>query len=280
MTPTAGEIYARRDGQLVKVTRHAAGVLPAPFKVIVGLMQSNMEGPATDFTSADAYPAGVMMWSHTGAAPVQAIEPTSTRRGATGMGAGNTFVKDYYAQMPAGYRLLYVNTAVGGTGFTLPSTTPGTSDYTWDHTQPDNASNLALRTRDLLQTILASLPPGSEIVAYIANHGSTDGINNTPKATFKALLVEWISWLRSEMDTPDAPYVMMQMRPNLRSEPRHANIDDAQREVAEEGYKIGYATSPSGAEYAKSSTDAVHFNAAGLRIIGHSMFDAYEGLIA
>lgn len=279
MTPTAGEIYARRDGQLVRVTRHAAGIQPAPFKVIVALVQSNMEGPATDFTSADAYPPGVMMWSHAGGAPVQAAEPTSTLRNVTGMGAGNTFVKDFHAQVPVGYRVLYVNLAIGGTGFTLPSTTPGTSTYTWDHTQPDNTSNLALRTRDRLQTILAALPPGSEIAAFIANHGSTDGINNTPKATFKALLVEWISWLRSELDVPDVPYVMMQMRPSLRIEPRHANIDDAQREVAEEGYRIGYALSPTGEEYAKSSTDAVHFNAAGLRLIGHSLFDAYEGLI-
>lgn len=121
------------------------------------------------------------------------------------------------------------------------------------------------------------------IDARIANHGSTDGsnINAQPnsaaaKAQFKGLLEAWIPWLRTQMSTPTVPYLMMQMRPSLLSETRHNINDQAQQEIAADTafVNVGYATSPNGSSYNRA--DSVHFNALGVRTIGHSLFDVFE----
>lgn len=251
------------------------------FDVIVGTIQSNMRGAATDYDSGDQYPAGVKMWNWATNSMVDAAEPSSNLDSFAGMGAGNTFVKDYYANSLApGRRLLYVNTALGGTGFTTPSTNVNGSSFHWRYNLTDDANNLALRTRDRLQAIMATLPPGSRIVAYLANHGSTDGSNNTPKATFKGYLEEWIGWFRTAMGTPTVPYIMMQMRPSLViNETRHRIIDEAQQEVAADNanfVNVGYTLAPNGAEYNKA--DTVHFNALGVRTIGHSLYDVFAAM--
>ena len=253
----------------------------APYDVIVGLIQSNMRGAATDYNlTTDQYSGPVDMWRWSSNQIVSATEPLSTRDSSTGMGAMNTFVKDYQSQVLAnGRRILIINTARGGTGFTLPSTNPQGSALTWNRAATNDSNNLALTTRDALVSIMAGLPAGSRIVAYLANHGSTDGTNNTPKATFKAYLEDWIQWIRAETNTLSVPYVMMQLRPSLLVEGRHQNIDNAQQEVAAAGgaAHIAYAFSPNGSQYNKA--DAVHFNAEGVREIGHRLFAAYQTLI-
>lgn len=276
----AGDIWTLRGGMLVPVTRHGfAEIATGAFDVIVPIGQSNARGAATDYDLSDAYPDGVFMWHWGLGSIVAASEPLSNNDGFAGMGIGNTFVQDYVAERLApGRKVLVVNTAYGGTGFSTPSTNSGGSSYTWDRTAADNAYNLALRTRDRLQSIMASLPASSEIVAFLANHGSTDGTNNMAKATFKSKLQDWITWIRDELDVPTTPYLMMQMRPSLLSEPRHNNIDQPQQEVAADPtyVNVGYAFSPNGAEYNKA--DSVHFNALGVRTIGHSLFDVYDAM--
>lgn len=274
--------FANVDGDPVEMTLRWPTVAPAgePFDVIVGLIQSNMKGAATDYNSGDQYPSAISMWDWSVGAMVPAIEPTSNLDlGAPGMGAGNTFVKDYFTErLAAGRRLLYVNAAIGGTGFSLPSTSSGHPNYTWDRTLTDDSENLALRTRDRLNAIMASLPAGSEFVALLANHGSTDGTNAMSKATFKAKLGDWVNWIRSQIGAPNVPYVMMQMRPSLLTEGRHNNIDSASQEIAADPtyINVGFATSPNGTEYNKA--DSVHFNALGVRTIGHSMFDVFDAM--
>ncbi len=283
---TAG--WVQIAGTLLPLNYHSEDTDPgeeppagAPYDVIVGLIQSNMRGAATDYDlTADQYTGPVDMWRWSSSTIVTATEPLSTRDSSTGMGAMNTFVKDYASQVLAnGRRILIINTARGGTGFTTPSTNPAGTAYTWNRTAANDSNNLALTTRDALISIVAALPAGSRIVAYLANHGSTDGTNNTPKATFKAYLEDWIQWIRDETDTADVPYVMMQMRPSLLVEGRHLNLDNAQQEVAEAGTAahIGFALSPNGSQYNKA--DSVHFNAEGVREIGHRLFDEYQTLI-
>ena len=248
-------------------------------KVVIPTIQSNAAGAATDYDSGDNYPSTVDMWHWPTSRIVPASEPTSRRMGSIlGMGIGNSFVQDLASTLGENERILIVNTAVGGTGFTLPSTNSFSSALTWDRNAADDGNNLALRTRDALVSVLGSLAPGSEVVAFLANHGSTDGSNGTPKAVFKAMLEDWVDWIRTEIGAPTVPYLMMQMRPSLLVETRHRIIDEAQQEVAADPtyVNVGYATSPDGSIYNKA--DSVHFNALGVRTIGHSLYDLYEAV--
>lgn len=264
---------------LVGGVKTAVTLTPRPstvaYDVIVPIIQSNMRGVADDYVASDQFNDDrVKQWDWSSSTVVAAVEPLSTRETTTGMGASNTFVKDYLAnKLTAGRRVLIVNTARGGTGFSLPSSNTDTA-LTWDRAQTNDAHNLAYTTVAALQGIMAGLPAGSRIVAYLANHGSTDGTNNMPKATFKAALQDWITWFRGQMSTPSVPYVMMQMRPDLiANENRHKIIDDAQTETAAEMAYVGKASSPVGSTYYRA--DSVHFNAAGMRIIGDKLYQVF-----
>lgn len=252
-----------------------------PFDVIVGLIQSNIRGVAP-FLASDQYnDPSIFAWNWLGKQMVLAAEPLPTQENTTGMGAMNTFIKAY-RELPIipNRRLLIVNTARGGTGFTLPSTnTSGGAGLHWRHDLPQDANNLAYAAVNELKFIMSRLPAGSRIVAYLANHGSTDGSNNTPKATFKGYLTSWINWLRTEMQTPNVPYIMMQMRPDLvANEGRHRIIDEAQTEVASELPKVGKTTSPNGTQFFAS--DSVHFSALGFREIGTRLFAKYQDVLS
>lgn len=251
------------------------------YHVLWGLIQSNVRGPVSDFVAGDQYTGlPVDMWRFSDSTIVAASEPLSTRDTATGMGVLNTFIKDYVAdRLPSGDRMLVVNLARGGTGFSLPSTNPSGSAFTWDRTQPNDANNLALTSVAVMDAILA-LPAlaGAKHIAAIANHGSTDGTNSstgyTP-AMFKAALTDWITYLRAELALPGLPYLMMQMRPSLvAAETRHQLIDSAQQQVASELPLVRHVLSPVGATY--EAGDSVHFNLAGVRDIGHRLYSAYD----
>lgn len=248
------------------------------YDIIVGLIQSNIRGAADDYDStADQYSdARIDMWRWSDNTIQPAAELLSTRDATTtGMGAMNTFVKDYRAgTLASGRKILVVNMARGGTGFTLPSTNPSSTTLHWDRNLTNNSDNLAQTTKTAMSTILSAAGPGARVVAYLANHGSTDGSNNTPKATFKASLQDWITWFRTQTGTTNVPYVMMQMRPSLvAAENRHKIIDDAQAETATELPNVGYVLSPVGGSYERA--DSVHFNALGVRTIGHSLYSKW-----
>lgn len=249
------------------------------YDVIVAMIQSNMRGAATDYVASDQYPAGVVMWNHATSQIVPAAEPQSNWDNFNGMGASNTFIKDWVQnRLAAGRKVLIVNTTRGGTGFTTPSSNSFGSGFHWRYDLADDPNNLAIQARNAIRGALAAAGPNSRIVAFLANHGSTDGTNNTPKATFKGYLQAWINWIRGQLGATDVPYLMMQMRPSLiAAETRHKNIADAQAETATELPLVGYALSPNGTEYNKN--DAVHFNAAGVRIIGHNLYAKYGELM-
>ena len=275
--------YIKLNGALVDVSAGSpiAAVPDSGYDIVIGFIQSNMRGVADDYVASDQFStdSNIYMWHHGSSSIIRAQEPMSTAETTTGMGASNTFLKDYAAESLAnGRKLLIVNVARGGTGFTTPSTnTSGGSGLHWRYDLPDDSNNLALRSVVVSKAALAAAGPGSRYVAFLANHGSTDGTNNSPKATFKAYLQAWIPWVRNELNATTIPYVMMQMRPSLiAAETRHRNIADAQAETANELPLVGYALAPVGSEYARA--DVVHFNAAGMRIIGHNLYTEWKRL--
>jgi len=246
------------------------------YDIVVLVGQSNMRGAAQDYDAngTDAYPATVdeITWSgNTLGGLSHAVEPLPTRDAGTGMGAGNTFAKRWANEKGTGRRVLIINAARGGTGFSLPSTGDDTAAI-WDVDATNDSHNLAWTTISAVQDAITRFP-GSAVVAILANHGSTDGTNNLSRATMKARLERWIDTLRSQLGIPTVPYLMMQMRPDLISGQSNMKvIDDAQIDVTTERAHTAHGTSPndSGSWVSGSS---VHFNAVGDRTIGSGLYD-------
>ncbi len=283
MGTRVNQSYVKVAGSLVDISPGNARTPDVPqtgYDIVIGFIQSNMRGVADDYAASDQFDANlnVYMWHHPSSTIVPVQEPMSTAETTTGMGASNTFLKDYATQSLAnGRKLLFINVARGGTGFTTPSTNSASNGFHWRYDLADDSNNLARRALSIINNAVAAAGPGSRFVAFLANHGSTDGTNNTDKAIFKAYLKAWIPWIRTQLNSTDIPYVMMQMRPSLiAAETRHRNIADAQAETANELPLVGYALSPVGSQYARN--DVVHFNAAGMRIIGHNLYDEWTRL--
>ena len=253
------------------------------YDVVVGWIQSNMRGAATDYADpTDTAPSNVYEWNWSTNTIVPATLPGSNLDGFNGMGVMTSFVNDYATAHPD-RKVLRLNVARGGTGFATPSTnTSNGTNYTnlsWRRDLPDTSDNLALVATRQVQTALSAAGTGSKIVAMLANHGSTDGTQNTPKATFKSYLQDWITWMRTQLPVSGIPYLMMQMRPDLvAAETRHAIIDAAQSETASELTNVGYVLSPTDTSNFKA--DSVHFNAKGVREIGHRLYTRYAEMVA
>jgi len=257
------------------------------FDIVVGFIQSNMRGRADDFDypTTDFYRDDVYQWDPVADAVIDAVEPAPVFEQTPYMGPMNRFSRSYVdaGRLASGRRLLLVNLAEGGTGVTLPDSNGGIE--TWWPNETATKVDLYQRALSELQVMWAAVGTGSKVVAVLANHGSTDGTNNTPKATFKARLYDVIQGIQGFLSaqgmapTSTTPYVMMQMRPDLiAAETRHKIIDDAQQEVAGEWPSVRWVASPVGDEYERA--DSVHFNAAGVREIGTRMFSVYNALVA
>lgn len=263
--------------------------LPGParfanFDVIIGVGQSNMRGAADDWTqAADYFDQGVYQWDAVRQQIVSASEGLFNEDSTSGqyMGAVNRFARAYIAagQLATGRSLLVVMTARGGTGFSTPDSN-GTQ-MTWQVDDTDGShTNLWAAAQAKITAGMTAAGTGSRVVAVLANHGSTDGINNIPKATYKPRVEAFIDairgWLHTQGYTPTATvrYCMMQMRPDLlAAEARHRDLDDAQQELAASKPGVRHSLSPVGSTYYKG--DSVHFNAAGQRLIGAGLYTAW-----
>jgi len=254
------------------------------FDIIIGFIQSNMRGNAVDYDypATDFYRPGVYQWDPKTNTIQLAAEPSPVFENVSVMNPMNRFSRAYVdgGNLTAGRNLLIVNLAEGGTGVTLPDSNGGTETWWPSETDPAKVDLFARATTEM-QAVWAAVGTGSKVIGVLANHGSTDGSNNTPKATFKTRCAEVISTIQSFLYTnsmtnlPTLPYVFMQMRPSLiAAETRHKIIDDAQQELANEMPNVRYAFSPVGTTYERA--DSVHFNAAGMRIIGQNLYDAFS----
>lgn len=261
-------------------TASAGVAVPAGnYDVVVGFIQSNMRGRADDFDypTTDFYRPGVYQWDPVTNSIAPAKEPAPVFEQTPYMGPMNRFSRAYVdgGSLASGRALLLVNLAEGGTGLTLPDSNGGKETWWPQETDPAKVDLYARATSEL-DAVFAAVGTGSRVVAVLANHGSTDGSNNTPKETFKSRLLDLITATQGFLfgagyaPTARTRYVMMQMRPSLRSETRHAIIDDAQQEVAASTLGVRYSYSPAGAEFERP--DSVHFNAAGVREIGTRMY--------
>lgn len=271
---SVGTTAAATGAGAISLTAAARAARDYDIVVLVG--QSNMRGAAQDYDAGgtDAYPStvDVVTWSGNSIAGVKpAVEPLPTRDAGTGMGAGNSFIKRWANEKGTGRRVLIINAARGGTGFTLPSSGDDTSAL-WDVDVTNDSHNLGWTTITAVQDALVRFP-GSSVVAFLANHGSTDGTNGLSRSGMKAKLERWIDTLRAQLSIPTVPYLMMQMRPDLiAAESNMKAIDDAQIDVVGTRAHTAHGTSPNSSTYWVSGS-SVHFNAAGDRLIGSGLYD-------
>jgi len=279
------------NGFPMSLTRYSTTSTPpvvtiptANFDIAIMYIQSNARGRADDFdTTLDVYREGVFHWNPTTNAVVRIdTEPAGTLgtfEQVPYMGPANRFSRAYVdgGKLATGRALLMVNLAEGGTGVTLPDSNGG--NETWWPGETAAKTDLYARGNAEMSALFAAVGSGSKVVAILANHGSTDGTNDTPKATFKSRVTDVINGVRtflyanSMTDVLNIPYIFMQMRPSLRSETRHAIIDDAQVELANELPNVRYSSAPVGTTYERP--DSVHFNAEGVRYIGNAMYGVY-----
>jgi hypothetical protein len=187
------------------------------------------------------------------------------------------FVQDYIAdgRLAADGVLLLVPKAWGGTGFTVPDSNG--AQMTWRPDAPDDANGLYHRANEVIDQALTLGGAGSQLVAIVHNAGSTDGINNTPKETYRGFFLALVDAWRAKYGT--IPIVFMQSRRDLlAAEPRHRWIDEVVQETTGKmpggpvRARTAHADSTSNtAEYA---VDNVHFLAAGYDTNGHNNYAA------
>lgn len=246
------------------------------YDILVGTGASNMVGRATDEGAVDTYSDRVFVYSQHGAdqdSIQSAKEYLRHPDPSEGLSPFNTFVADYVAnRLTAGRKVLIVPVAYGGTGFTVPDSNG--NSMTWRPDAAADANNRFLFAVNKVNDALAAAGSGSSVKAILHNAGSTDGSNNTPKETYRGYFNTFIDALRTQLGAT-VPFLMMQSRPDLMAaETRHRIIDEVQQETVVAKRYTAYAYSPTATD--TRMPDAVHFNAKGVRIIGHSLFDVLD----
>lgn len=246
------------------------------YDILVGTGASNMVGRATDEGAVDTYSDRVFVYSQHGAdqdSIQSAKEYLRHPDPSEGLSPFNTFVADYVAnRLTAGRKVLIVPVAYGGTGFTTPDSNG--NSMTWRPDAAADANNRFLFAVNKVNDALAAAGSGSSVKAILHNAGSTDGSNNTPKETYRGYFNTFIDALRTQLGAT-VPFLMMQSRPDLMAaETRHRIIDEVQQETVVAKRYTAYAYSPTATD--TRMPDAVHFNAKGVRIIGHSLFDVLD----
>jgi hypothetical protein len=254
------------------------------YTLIGGLIQSNVRGPNTanqadpTFDATDAYPSNVYEFRGSGLGTARTIQPAAeplySEDTTNGMGVLNRFVKSYATDHPD-EKVLIVMMARGGTGVSTPDSNGNSLTWQVDATDSGTATsnNLYAVAKRTWTAALTAAGAGSKVAALIANHGSTDGSNNLDPATYRTRLLAFIDGFRAHVGA-NTPYLMMTMRDNLFSETRHKQLDDVQNEIPTLRQFVRKAPSPVGTQYYKS-TDTVHFNAVGARIIGTNLYSAF-----
>jgi lysophospholipase L1-like esterase len=259
----------------------------AGYRLIGGIGQSNVRGAVTaadgQINSTDTFAPNVYEFRGSGLGTARTIQPARpilySEDKTNGMGVVNRFAQAYALAHP-NEKVLIVMMARGGTGFSTPDSNGGM--LTWERNATDTGTpltnNLYRAAKRTWTDALTKAGPGSTPLAIIANHGSTDGMNNLSASVYQARLLDMMDNLRAHIGT-NTPYLMMTMRANLLTESRHKILDDVQQKVTTLRKNVRKVPSPVGTAYYKTN-DTVHFNGPGVRIIGNSLYDAYVKLAA
>jgi hypothetical protein len=204
---------------------------------------------------------------------------------STRVGFGMTFGRLYAQSCPTNRRVTLIPAAMGGTGMFTSSVTPGTpAGYTyvaagsWDPNRGSGGIDLLTQAVNSAKAFLA-LNPKNRITAILWLQGESDLITNSQSA-YATRLDQLITAVRSEIPgAANTPFVVGQMLDVFvgaaTSPPGKINL--AHIDTPRRQQSTGFAYSPNATNDATMQNgDNVHFSAKAQRIIGASMFDAYQ----
>ncbi|WBF79001.1 minor tail protein [Arthrobacter phage Bolt007] len=251
---------------LLKAPKLEASIAASGYDVIILAGQSNMSGRGTGFT-AKTDPAHPMIFQLKGKAPnkgtiVPAAEPLDMVDTPSGVGPGFQFARWYVAAgLNRGRKVLLVPVAQGGTPLTRvssPTWRPATSGSLYDNM--------------LAQAAIAKALPGSRVVAALWLQGETDGDLLATGPAYQTELDTLITGLRTSLALPELPFIVGGMVPEYLATGTRAAIDAVHKDTPNRLNFTAFAPSPTGS----TLNDGNHFNLAGARAIGRSMFDVFE----
>jgi len=240
------------------------------YDVILLAGQSNMSGRGGPYSSnLDPVSERIFQFRSTSPANtiVAASEPLDMHDAASGIGPGLQFARKYLSTLPLNRKILLVPVAHGGTALT------STAALGWRAGVTGN-----LYANAVAQTLAAITAggPGSRLTAILWVQGETDGDNNTTASQYQTDLDALIDAFRTDLATPNAPFIIGQMVPDYLMTGTRAAIDNVHSSTPRRKSRTAFVRSP----YEMNNSDGNHFNAAGQRIIGPAMFAAYQQVIA
>lgn len=163
-----------------------------------------------------------------------------------------------------GRKLMLLNTAVGGTGF---------SDHRWGI-----GEDLFERMIRLAREVIA-LNPENEIKAFLWHQGETDVYGKTGGAPYAKLLGTLISETQSRLDIAHVPFIAGNMVPGwMQLNPGAYEIAESARKLMESLPLGGYAESDG--LVANSAEDNIHFSRKSCVELGRRYFQVYLEKIA
>lgn len=171
------------------------------------------------------------------------------------------FGKKYEKEMlESDRKLLFVRTAVGGTGF---------SDGCWGETD-----YLYLNTINMVKQIQNGNPK-NRIVAVLWHQGETDVLGGVSKAYYQDKFKALIKGFRSEFDNPNLPFIAGDMVENWsKTQDNYGNIIGAVKDVISEFNDCALVSSKG--LLANSEEDNIHFSGKSNEVLGERYFEAFQ----
>lgn len=180
------------------------------------------------------------------------------KRARFGSYFGELYVKNCGLQ--SGRKLLILNCAVGGTGF---------SDKRWGMKDPLYLAMMA-KISLLLQN------PANTFKAFLWHQGETDAQKNMPIDEYQSCLDKLVAGVRAEIGC--VPFICGDLVPIWKIKVPYAEkIAEAQRQLVEKIQPAGFVES-TGLDSNKRP-DIIHFNRASQAELGKRYFEIYQQLI-
>jgi len=233
--------------------------------------QSNMSGRGAsyDTTRYDPSDPRIQQWGASGTyAGVisQAVEPLAMKDVPSGIGPGLVFARWYLHSTPVNRRVLLVPSALGGTQLSSAATTG------WRRSV---AGSLYAQAVAQAQAALTAAGANARIAAILWIQGETDGDNGISGATYQADLDALINGARTDLGVPTLPFVMGQMVPEYLATGTRAAINTVHLATPSRVTRVRVAPGV----IANNNNDGNHYNATAQRILGRSMFAAYQRVL-
>lgn len=238
------------------------------YDIIVMAGQSNSQGSGEGPVSTPYVPNEKVLYMHPDFTIVQACE--EVRDGKTIGNFSLSFAQRYLEEglLKSGRKLLILQTAVGGTGF---------SDNHW------NPGDILYERMVNMISAALSLNENNRIVAFLWHQGETDALNRVSYETHYANLSRFLTSLKGAFDLKDVPLIAGDFVPHFRDANSEicTPVIKAIRELFEAEKNGAFVSSDRllSNKQAIGIEDTIHFSRDSLYKLGNRYFDAYKQII-